>query len=85
MIQRLSGLLCDATSLWEKVFDMMKERQCWCRIQEEQDGVMEEEQEVGDGMFLWHELASVYRTVGCGRLSGVSVFTCISGTCFPEI
>jgi hypothetical protein len=59
MIQRLSGLLCDATSLWETVLDMMKKRQHWWRIQAEQDGEMKEEEEVGGGMLLWHELACV--------------------------
>jgi len=55
MIQRLSGLLCDATSLWEKVLDMIKVRNAGGRIQEEQDVIMKEEkeeEEVGGGMFL---------------------------------
>jgi hypothetical protein len=69
---------------------MMKKRRSWQMIQDEEAGVMKEEEEeeekeedVGSGMFLWHELACVVQIprftswVGCA----VSAVTCIFGRC----
>lgn len=51
---------------------MIKVRNAGGRIQEEQDVIMRKEEEVGGGMFLWHESACVVKIprstamVACG-------------------